>query len=216
MRKFSILIICLAYTISNAQKTRFFSGVTAYLNSNMYKKTYFKLSLGVDYKVTKFLKPEIEGNFYLGNLNEHEETNAQFQKISILQRNFRGYGLAFIPKICFGNGEDEIREGFLQILPRYSITKIEGKEVFNYLDNASELKTETEIVKEFRHSIGIGIGFYFDFSDRDSNALALNLYYDNIDFGNTLSNLKHSYRNYSTNQTIGAGVVYYFGFTNKN
>ena len=76
--------------------------------------------------------------------------------------------------------------------------------------------SETERYSEIRHSLGIGIGIYVNLSEKTSDALALNLYYMGIDFGNSLSNLNFSQgSSYRTKDVLVLGINYYFGFVKK-
>ena len=76
--------------------------------------------------------------------------------------------------------------------------------------------SETERYSEIRHSLGIGIGIYVNLSEKTSDAIALNLYYMGIDFGNSLSNLNFSQGSrYRTKDVLGLGINYYFGFVKK-
>jgi len=68
---------------------------------------------------------------------------------------------------------------------------------------------------EWRHSLGIGLGLDIYVSDNNSSSVELILYYQGIELGNTLSELKFSTTNYSTKDVLGLGITYYIGTKNK-
>jgi hypothetical protein len=172
---------------------------------------------GIEFKLATKLKPEVEISYYFGGLNYRTEENLTGQVISILERSVIAQNISFSPKITFEDSDSELNEGFFQIIPIYNITRVEAKGLF-YEENKgfSAFKlTDSDKVIEIRHSFGIAIGLYFNFSEKNSQSLALNLVYQNIDIGNAITNLKFGKGIYHTQQSFGFELKYYFSFVKK-
>ena len=189
MKKIIVLILVLISTISFAQRVRGFATIATYLDRELYASGYAKVGFGAEYKINQILRPEIETSFYFGALNDFENSNSQNQLVDNLKRYFTSFNVSFCPKIGLGgDDENEPYKGFFQIIPRYNISKITSKGsllTINQTDFTKSTK-ETNTFSEIRHSLGIGIGVYVNLSEKTNDALALNLYYDGIDFGNSL------------------------------
>ncbi|CAM3944376.1 hypothetical protein FLBR109950_09965 [Flavobacterium branchiophilum] len=219
MKKSIVIMLSISSGVIQAQKARFFTGVSAYLDTKLDRSSYVKLGLGTDYRINHWLVPELEANVYFGSLQTQEKTNAQDLLLQSLDRDFRAFGLAFVPKVCFGGSElKTLNKGYFQILPRYSLTKIVAKgNLFsqNPSNPAAGTTNETFSYQEVRHSIGLGVGYYTQLSSRNSDGLAFNLYYDNINFGNAVSRLKYSNTPVTIKNAFGIGIQYYIGFSKK-
>jgi hypothetical protein len=217
MKKLIVSLFILVTITLNAQKIRGFGEVATYLDKELYASGFAKVAIGAEYKINQIIRPEIETSFYFGALNDFENSNSQNQLVDNLKRYFTSFTVSLCPKICIGDKENETNVGFFQILPRYSISKITSKGsllTVNQTDFTKSTK-ETDIFSEIRHSLGIGIGVYVNLSEKTNDALALNLYYDGIDFGNSLTNLKFTQGKYTTKNVLGLGINYYFGFVKK-
>ena len=212
---FVILLFMFAAT-SFCQKMSYFAGAASYLNKIEGNAVHFKFNLGVAYKINKILNPEVEINYYLGILDEFEKRNEQNIISSTLLRKYTGHGLAFIPKICF-DLSDEAHDGSFQILPRYSITKITATGTLLTINEVDQKRNTLENFSftEIRHSLGIGIGFICYLSDKKNDQMAINIYYDGIDFANSISNLKYAINKYSSGDRLGFGINFYFSFLKK-
>lgn len=64
---------------------------------------------------------------------------------------------------------------------------------------------------ELQHSIGIGFGFIVNLSENNTNALAINILYQPIDFGKNIEQLKYSTTEFGNKNQLGLGVKFYFG-----
>ena len=198
------------------QKASWFAGGSAFLNRNLAGSVYGKFNVGFDYQVHKNVSPEVEVNYYFGFLEDRENLNSNTILVDNLSRYFNAYGIAFVPKITFDD-DDKVGSGVFQILPRYSITKIvaAGKLItLNELD-PKKSTTETFSFTEIRHSLGIGIGFICYLSGKSNDRLAINLNFDGINFGNSISSLRYATNKFSTRDTFGLGVNYYFAVGKK-
>ena len=215
MKKYFFLIV-LSSSIIYCQKTSWFFEGAAFLTRELYKSTYVKFDLGLDYKLNHFINPEIEINYYVGLLNDKENINSQNIQTDILQRKFNAYGISFNPKILISFTDDNHSSAVI-IIPRYSFTKINANGTYTQFNNIEPTKCTNEDISsnEIRHSIGIGIGIINYVSERNDDRLSINLYYDGIDFGNSLSNLKYSSQKYFVKNSFGLGLNYYFSFSNK-
>ena len=170
----------------------------------------------MDYKINQILNPELEVNYYVGLLPDFENVNEQYVSLDNLQRKFNAYGIALCPKIAFNLSDDSKATAF-QMLPRYSFTKITANGTFTtFPNNTNQNKGTAEqfSFSEIRHSFGIGVGIICYVSEKTNDRLAINLYYDGIDFGNSLSNLKFTNNRYFIKDSFGLGINYYFSFSN--
>lgn len=208
----------LTFGISSAQKLRGFGSIKAFLDFELSGKGFASGGLGLDYKFTQVFRGEIEASLYLGSLVDVENKDENGNFTSLLKRNFTALNFSFCPKIVIGDKKDEPNEAYFQILPSYNITKIEATGSYatpNKLD-ATKIIVDNDSFKEVRHTLGIGIGVYTNLSDKSSEAIALNLYCNFINFGNSLTNLRFTEAKYSTVATLGLGFNYYFGFVKKS
>lgn len=217
MKKLIVSLFILVTITLNAQNIRGFGEVATYLDKELYASGFAKVAIGAEYKINQTLRPEIETSFYFGALNDFENSNSQNQLVDNLKRYFTSFTVSLCPKICIGDKENETNVGFFQIVPRYSISKITARGSLLTINQSDSSKSTKEIdtFSEIRHSLGIGIGVYVNLSEKTSDGLALNLYYDGIDFGNSLTNLKFTQGKYTTKNVLGLGINYYFGFVKK-
>jgi hypothetical protein len=216
--KYIIYISLLISSFSiNAQRIRPFVGGAAYLHTDFEKSSFGNLCLGSEYRITNFLRPEIEISYMYGTLETKSDLDEQGLTQSILDRSATALNYSFCPKIVLGDHEDDT-SGHLQILPKYTISKIEAKRTLSSRNpnNLSNPIVEKERVTDLQHSLGIGIGLTIGFSEEYSNTLAINLYYNGINLGTALNKLKHngSYE-FNTQDVLGLGVNFYLGFKKK-
>jgi hypothetical protein len=218
MQKQLVLILIFCTLISYSQKIRGFGGVSIYRHTSFDKSGFVNLSAGTEYKLNQTIRPEIELSVFLGALENQEYTNDAGILVANIERLFIATNISFCPKICLADSEDETNIFYLQILPIYSITKVMAKGglfTVNQNDN-SKSTLEVDRYSEIRHSLGIGIGVYFNFSEKYNNSLALNLYFNGIDFGNSFSNLQlRKSSEINTYSVLGLGLKCYFSFTKK-
>jgi hypothetical protein len=204
---FTILFI-LSFSFANALQIRGFVGASIYLD--LLNTTNF--NLGIDYKISSYFKPEIGGSIFIGGATKFESTDTN-GKNTEFNRTMVATNFSFVPKICFG--KDEVDEGVrFQVLPLFNFTKIKAMGDFNFL-NVTNSKIETEketIISNFKLTIGIGAGIYFNVRKNSNDAVAINLYYNNIEFAKEISDLKYSNQSISTqSNSLGIGAKYYLG-----
>lgn len=146
--------------------------------------------MGSELKINRIIKPEIELSWFLGGLEDDISRNDQGVATEIFTRAVSALNFSFCPKIYFGSTNNSVGSGHFQILPRYSISKIEaiGNLFTINQSNPSSSTSEKEILTEWQHSLGIDFGI----SHKNYDSLSLDLYYNGVDMGNALSNLKHS------------------------
>jgi opacity protein-like surface antigen len=217
MKYFFCFLLLVASLNVDAQRVRAFSGIGVYFDSDFINSSFLEIKLGAEFKITSFLKPEIEVNYQVGALedvlirdNQDNLTNLYVKKVSAIN-------YSFCPKICFGDSDNQKGSGHFLILPRYSISKIEARGNYTTINQANLSKSieESEIITKWQHSLGIGIGIDTGVS-HNYDTLSLNLYYNGIDMGNALNSLKHNgTTKFSTNNVVGFGINYYFSFKKR-
>lgn len=214
MKKYFFYLITIISTTCFSQTIRAFGGGGVYLNRSFDKSVFASLDGGLEFKLNKFLKPEIEFEYFIGALPDRTTEDLNGSTTELLVRTVYATNWSISPKISFGNEDDRVH---FQILPIYNITNVVAKgSLFTSNNTRTDLvKTNTDKFSETKHSLGIGIGILFDLSDDFFQSIALNLYYNNVDLGNALTKLKFNKGTYQTQQSLGIGVQYYFGFGKK-
>lgn len=213
-----ILCACLFYyCFSYSQKVSGFAGFGIYLDRSLDNSGFYSINGGLELKLIDNLKPEVEFNYFFGAAQDRTKEDENGFETERLVRTMSAANISLSPKIIIGDKENNIR---FQILPKYNFTKVFAKGTLFTYDNAKaeHINTDSDKTSEIRHSIGVGVGFIFDFSDKKTQSLAFNLYYNNIDIASALNNLKFGNANYNTQQSLGLGIIYYFGLykTSKN
>jgi hypothetical protein len=200
-----------------AQKVRPFLGVSGYIDSDFSQSGFADLKAGAEYNATYYLKPEIEISYMFGVLEKLTDRDDAGLILSEYSKKVSAVNFSICPKIILGNKDEDGTSGYLQILPKYTYSKIEanGYRLSRNPNDVSKPIEERENKPDSRHSLGIGVGYVFDLSDENPDSIALNIYFNNIDLGNALNSLKQD-RRYKTNDVIGLGVNYYFSLKKKN
>ncbi len=214
MNKLIVLIITLISSTFYSQKLRGISGGGIFLNPAFEKSIFVNLNTGFEYKVNNFIKPEIEFNYYFGSLPDASIFNEAYIQTSLLVRTTSAMGINFCPKINLGDYEDIV---FFQILPQFNINNVTAKgSLFTLSGNQTNLiKTDSDEYKEIHYSFGIGIGMLFELNGDNSQSIALNLVYNNIEIGNAINKLKFN-GVIETRQSLGISLKYYFSLKIKN
>ena len=132
---------------------------------------------------------------------------------NLLSQNFVAIGLTIRPKFCLAGSETD-GDVLFQMFPIYSITNVRAKGNFYTYDLSNNNKTinEQDTFSETRQSIGVGFGVFIDFVNKN-DSMALNLIFNNINFGKSLSKLKFANNPIATNNVIGLELKYYFCFS---
>jgi len=211
-------IFFLIITISSSclsQTVRGFGGLGAYMNRQFEKSAFVSFDAGLECKATQFLKPEIEFQYFLGGVPDRTTENASGVTTELLVRSVYATNWSISPKISFAFEDNHVH---FQLMPKYNLIHVVAKGSVFTLNNTNTefVKTDSDTFSETRHSFGIGAGFLFDLMDDTFQSIAVNVYYNNIDLGNAISQLKFANGSYQTQQSLGLGVQYYFGFTKKN
>ena len=213
MKKILLLLILLSFA-TYAQKIRPFIGVSGYVHAGFEKSGFGDLKIGAEYKIFYYLKPEIEISYMLGNpegFTDYDETGLAISEYS---QKTSAFNYSFCPKIILGNKDDG--DGYIQILPKYTYSNIQasGHRFSRNPVEPSKPFEEKKKVSSSEHSFGIGLGYVVDFSDENSQSIALNIYLNNVDLGKALNKLETNKR-FNTEYVIGFGVNYYFSFKKK-
>jgi hypothetical protein len=203
--------IILVSTTCFAQRVRGFTGFGIYLNRSFEKSGFASFNGGLEFKLNRIIKPEIQFEYFFGSLTDRTTEDSNGIKTELLVRSVSATNLSICSKINIGDIETPV---LFQILPIFNITNSTAKgSKFNQNNtNTNLIKTDTDSFSEKRYSFGLGVGIVFNLSEERSQAIALNLYYNNIDIGNALNNLKFNQGIYQTQQSLGIGMKYYFGF----
>ncbi|MCV9928936.1 hypothetical protein OIU83_14795 [Flavobacterium sp. LS1R49] len=213
---FTLFLFIITVLKGNAQ-IRPFIGGAVYLHSDFEKSSFGSFSLGSEFKIIKFLRPEIEISYMFGTPEDAVSLDDKGLTISTSTKFVSAINYSFCPKIVIGDYEED--SGYIQILPKYSFSRIEARRDLASR-NPADL-TNPIIVRQnasdTQHSLGIGVGYMLNFSGDYSNSLAFNLYYNGINLGKALNELKSNPNssNYSTQDVLGFGINFYLGLKKK-
>jgi len=213
MKKILLLLILLTFT-TYAQKIRPFIGCSAYVHTDFENRGFGELKLGAEYKFFYYLKPEIEISYMFGNLEGFTNYDETGLAISEYSQKVSAVNYSFSPKFILGNKDDG--DGYVQILPKYTYSNIQAsghRFSRNPIESPKPIE-EKKKVSSNEHSFGIGLGYVVDFSDENSQSIALNIYLNNVDLGKALNKLETNKR-FNTEYVIGFGVNYYFSLKKK-
>lgn len=215
MKKLVLLLLLFAIH-SNAQLIRPIIGIGYNRQSVFEKNAYFNIKSGIELNLKKYIKPEIEVNYFIGDLGEFTNITDQGIVADAYKKTFTAVNFGFSPKIIIGKHEDAFY--YFQITPKYNYTSIKATGDY-YLINQNDIKksiNEIEILKANKHSIGIGAGIVFDFKKGNkSNAIAVNLMYQNIDAGSLITQLKHNKAFVNTKDVFSLQIDYYLNISEK-
>lgn len=217
MKKKFLLILVVTFSL-NAQVVRPLIGFGYNRQSEFYNSSYYNIKTGLELNLKKYFKPEVELNYFLGGLGDEVNYNNQNVAIAVFSRKFSVLNFGLSPKIILLKDEEEFY--YFQILPKYNFSKIEatGDYLLINQNDATKSIREKETLKENKQSFGLGIGIVFNFSKtKKSDAIALNLFYQHIDSGSLISELKHNNTAINTKDVLSFEFDYYFNFSkNKN
>jgi len=202
---------------SNAQQIRAFAGLSAYLDSELKKSAFIEAGGGIEVKINRFIKPEVGISYFFGEFQDGINKDNQGNAIDVLSNRVSALNFSLTPKICLCSTEFSAGDVFFQILPRYNISKVQVDRTFTVINqsNPSNSVSKKQTASEWQHSLGIGVGIDIILSDENYDSLAINLYYNGVDMGKLVTDLSQNNTKYSTNNTLGLGLNYYFGFKKK-
>jgi hypothetical protein len=209
--KYKFLLLLIVTFSIKAQIVRPLFGVGYNRHSQFSNSSYYNFKTGLELNFEKYLKPEFELNYFFGGFENQTDYNSQGNLISVFSKKIGVLNVGFSPKIILFKDEDEFY--YFQILPKYNFSKIEA--IGDYLlinqNDATKSVREKEIIKETKQSIGLGLGIVFNFSKtKKSDAIALNLFYQNIDVGSMMTKLKYNKVEINTKDVFSFEIVYYF------
>ncbi len=209
-----ITVIVALSTSTYSQTVRGFAGFGYYRNTQFEKSAFVSIDGGLEFRAYKVLKPEIKVSYFLIALQDNTTSDANGIETELLTRTVTASNISLSPKICFG---DDDETAHLQIIPMFNITNVVAQGAFFELngDKTKFVKTDSDKYTDTRHSFGLGLGLLCDLSNETFQSIAINLYYNNIEFGDAIANLKFKKGNLQTRQTLGFGIKFYFGFVKK-
>jgi hypothetical protein len=201
---------------SHAQKLRTFGSVATDIKFNYSDFATVNVGVGLEYRPIRNFNPEIEFSYYFAGIADKviENEMAETKKIT---SNMNAFNITFSPKIGFEESEPSFQRGFVQLFPILNLTKITTnsrlQEQIKGFSGFKEINRES--VTQLKHSFGIGIGVYVDFYEK-SQSLAINLKYQNIDFGSSLKSIKLlEDEKIDFYKTVSLEIKYYFAFYKK-
>lgn len=201
---------------SNAQHARVFANISGYAHSDFNNNSFVELGSGLEVKVHRLFKPEIGVSYFIGSLEDYSKNDAQGNTLDL--RTSKAYALNFnlTPKISLYSKEVSSGDVFIQILPRFNVSKIGADRNYTLINQTkpSASVTTRETVTEWQYSFGIGLGLDIVLSDKSYDSLAVNVYYNGVNMGKALTEVNHSGSRINTD-TVGLGISYYLGFEKK-
>jgi hypothetical protein len=214
MKKYLYLLLTIPFFLQ-AQAVRPFFSLAAD-KIDLYEKTAFaSIAIGVEVKAANFLKPEIAFGYSIGSLNKYNTYTDDFQINGVSQSNFNAFNIGCTPKLLVYKDDNGYYS--LNLLPKYTFSKISASNSYAaVLPNGDVvLPSQNSTATAVQHSLGLGIGFCVNFSKKNYGSMAVNLYWNNIEYGNAVNNLKNMGRTINTAPNVGYGLVYYFSIKNN-
>lgn len=219
MRQYIVYFSLIVFSLhSNAQKVRGIAGISAYLDSDFQKSAFIDVGGGLEFKINRFIKPEVGFSYFIGTLENDITRNSQGTAIDVLEKKASAINFSFTPKICLSGPEVNAGDVSFHILPVYNISKVEAEGNYTIINqsNTSSSVSKKEVISQWQHSLGIGLGIDIALSDKNFDSLAVNLYYNGVNMGKVLTDLSHNDATYRTDNLFGFGFKYYFGFNKKS
>jgi hypothetical protein len=198
------------YSFSYTQIVRSFVGGAGFRSTEFENSRYYNFGIGLEFKVSNFIKPEIEAGYTLGVLQSDSKYNDNFNVISISNTKFYAFNLSFTPKIAlFSVKEDRIN---FFVYPKYTFSIVTASNDFISINDNGQIEggIQSENIQENLHSLGFGMGVYFNFPKSQTQTVAINLYFNNIDFASSINKLKNHGKEIYTRDVLGLGINYYF------
>lgn len=213
---FKKIIFLLLFSIAaNAQLARPFVDVSVNRESLSGNNTIFNCGLGIEFRILKFISPEISAGFSLKN----EIEKASFDNNNILNgysfSKANSINFSFCPKILIYTEEENHYS--ISILPKYSFSKINASIDYATVQNLEiVLPFKNEIASANVHSFTIGMGFNINLDKEMQQSLAFNLYLNNIDFGKALNRFDKLNNSVNTKNYLGFGIIYYLSLSTNS
>lgn len=215
MKYYILILLFLSSFNINAQLIKPFGGFSLYRNVVFKNSGYAGVHAGVEFRINKYIRPEIETSVLLGNLESPSKLDNLGNVTDLFERKVHSINFSFSPKISLGDNDEG--DSFISIRPKYNFSQIQasGTHIIVNQSNPTKSVQTQDKYTEWRHSLGIGIGFHIYVSEKNTDTVAFILYYQGIQMGNALSQLQFSNENFTTKDVLGIGVTYYIGTKNK-
>ena len=205
-----IIFLFLFSIAANAQLARPFIDISANRESLSGNSTIVNCGLGAEFRILKFISPEISAGFSLKN--EIEKTTFDSNNLinGIAFAKAYSLNISFCPKILIYTEEENHYS--ISILPKFSFSKINASmDYATVLPNLDiVLPFKNEVASANVHSFTIGAGFYINLNKKMQQSLSFNLYVTNIDFGKALNQFEKLNNSINTKNYLGFGIIYYF------
>lgn len=192
-----------------------------FLENDFQNTVFVGFNSGVEFDVLSYFKPELEVSYFVGAIIDIERRDNAGNINEIISRNAYALNFSIVPKIDLGSRSTytEVGMAHFQILPKYTISRNEGRGYYTIINssNLSKSVTERDTFTEWKHSLGIGVGLHVPVSHKNTSSISLNLYYNGIDLGDAINKLKYkqSYE-YNTKGALGCGINYFLDLKEKN
>lgn len=211
-----IFFLFLISITANAQFARPFIDISANRESLSGKNDIFSCGLGVEFRIIKFISPEISAGFSLKSEIERTSFDDNFKINGISFAKANSFNFGFCPKILIYTAEDNHYS--ISILPKYSFNKINASiDYATVLPNQDiVLPLKNEISSANVHSFTIGAGFYLNLDKEMQQSLVLNLYFNSIEFGKALNQFEQLNNSINTKNYLGFGMIYYISLKSNN
>jgi len=205
-----IIFLFLFSIAANAQLARPFVDISVNRESLSGNNTILNCGLGVEFRILKFMSPEISAGFSLKNENEKASFDSNNIINGISFSKAKSLNLSFCPKIMIYTEEENHYS--ISILPKYSFSKINATIDYATVQPNLDivLPFKNEIASANVHSFTIGVGFNINLDEKLQQSLAFNLYLNNIDFGKALNQFDKLNNSINTKNYLGFGIIYYF------
>jgi hypothetical protein len=211
-----IIFLFLFSIAANAQLARPFIDISANRESLSGNSTIVNCGLGAEFRILKFISPEISAGFSLKN--EIEKTTFDSNNLinGIAFAKAYSLNISFCPKILIYTEEENHYS--ISILPKYSFSKINASMDYATVQPNLDiiLPFKNEVASANVHSFTIGAGFYINLNKKMQQSLAFNLYLNNIDFGKALNQFEKLNNSINTKNYLGFGIIYYFSLNTNS
>lgn len=197
----------------NAQQLCPFIGGAYTIDSRLYNDGYYNLNVGFQLSFKKFVKPEIVFEYFIGGFDDNINFDDKGFITEINSRNFSIMNLGMCPKIILFQDID--KNYYFQFLPKYNLSKISAVGEYTLINDSNSI-VKKEVITNIRQSLGIGFGIVLKLSNKNPDAIALNLYYQNIDISRVLTELTYNLGTFTTKDLLSFGINYYFNLKKED
>ena len=209
MRKYYVLLLFVICLTTTAQMVRPLFSLAIDKNTQFENNSFANLAAGIEVKFGNLFKPQIEFGYTKALLYDNNTYNDDFQINAVSQASFVSYSIACTPKLTVF--QTKTRFTSINFLPKYTYSQIVAN------NDYAAILPNGDVVLPFKsnqsaanlHSFGLGIGFCVNFGKKNYDSIAINLYWNNIEYGSVINNLQNMSRTIDTSSGVGFGLVYY-------